>query len=441
MAPTELSRARKIVFTLVLILLCVLVIEAVSAIGLRLKEGRWVSKRGFVESLGAGASLRESLPNVAEAGDRVEQPRFLVHPFLGYVRNFEAPTHSLNGRLVGVPVNDHGFFGPSPMTQPDDEVLTVALTGGSVALELFLQARDTLRSELEKLPQTAGRRVEIVCLALGGMKQPQQLLALNYFLALGAHYDAVINLDGFNELVLTVRENLPQGVFPFFPRNWALYGALSIDLESSVTTGRIAELNSRIQGRARRLAGGFQRHSYLGLLVWSAQQGGLERRKHVLERGLRRLLKDKRLGPQQRGPAYAGYEDYLEESWGPITDDLLAVWVNSSLQMWRLSEASGVAYYHFLQPNQWTVDTKTLTDYELKYAMGSTSTYGKTALAGYPSLIAAGERLSEAGVPYADLTRIYRETRETVYIDNCCHVNQLGNRIMARAIAQRLGSG
>ena len=191
----------------------------------------------------------------------------------------------------------------------------------------------------------------------------------------------------------------------------------------------------------RRLAGALQRHSYLGLLVWSAQQSGLERRKHVLERGLRRLLKDKRLGPQQRGPAYAGYEDYLEESWGPITDDLLAVWVNSSLQMWRLSEASGVAYYHFLQPNQWTVDTKTLTDYELKYAMGSTSTYGKTALAGYPSLIAAGERLSEAGVPYADLTRIYRETRETVYIDNCCHVNQLGNRIMARAIAQRLGSG
>ena len=91
MAPTELSRARKIVFTLALILMCVLVIEAVSAIGLRLKEGRWVSKRGFVESLGAGASLRESLPNVAEAGDRVEPPRFLVHPFLGYVRNFEAP--------------------------------------------------------------------------------------------------------------------------------------------------------------------------------------------------------------------------------------------------------------------------------------------------------------------------------------------------------------
>ena len=31
-----------------------------------------------------------------------------------------------------------------------------------------------------------------------GYKQPQQLMAYNYLLSLGAEFDAVINIDGYN---------------------------------------------------------------------------------------------------------------------------------------------------------------------------------------------------------------------------------------------------
>jgi hypothetical protein len=58
-----------------------------------------------------------------------------------------------------------------------------------------------------------------------GWKQPQQPLALSYFLSLGAKYDVVMNLDGFNELALPFLNNLRAGVYPFFPRLWNLSGS------------------------------------------------------------------------------------------------------------------------------------------------------------------------------------------------------------------------
>ncbi|MGV2341075.1 MAG UNVERIFIED_CONTAM: hypothetical protein LVR18_46165 [Planctomycetaceae bacterium] len=44
-------------------------------------------------------------------------------------------------------------------------------------------------------------------LALPGYKQPQQLMALNYVLSLGGEFDAVLNIDGFNDGALSILEN------------------------------------------------------------------------------------------------------------------------------------------------------------------------------------------------------------------------------------------
>jgi hypothetical protein len=37
-------------------------------------------------------------------------------------------------------------------------------------------------------------------------------------------------------------------------------------------------------------------------------------------------------------------------------------------------------------------------------------------------------------VPAVDLTGIFHETPATVYVDACCHMNELGNQIMAQHI-------
>ena len=53
-------------------------------------------------------------------------------------------------------------------------------------------------------------------------------------------------------------------------------------------------------------------------------------------------------------------------------------------------------------------------------------------------LKAAVQDLHRSGVPSVDLTGIFASTNDTVYKDDCCHLNALGNRIMADAIVSNV---
>ncbi|MCP5120067.1 MAG: hypothetical protein GY953_55430 [bacterium] len=61
----------------------------------------------------------------------------------------------------------------------------IAITGGSVAMDFYFYVRthDEFLSALRRHPEFADTDIRFVSLALDGMKQPQQLVALNYFLA------------------------------------------------------------------------------------------------------------------------------------------------------------------------------------------------------------------------------------------------------------------
>ncbi len=126
----------------------------------------------------------------------------ILHPYLGF---------------VGVEqdgFNEFHFPGISPITKKSDNDLNVVLMGGSVARELYVNSGEKIRQKLGSSDKYKNKNIKLVILALSGFKQPQQLLALNYFMALGAEYDIVINLDGFNEIVLPYADNLPFHVFP-----------------------------------------------------------------------------------------------------------------------------------------------------------------------------------------------------------------------------------
>src|SRR5262245_4251662 len=157
--------------------------------------------------------------------EEVPLPAFIasgvLHPYLGYVlrRDFKAANRLRRG---GPDALDYGFnFSESGLFhERAPNQVVIALTGGSVAHMFALRAGDSLRRELRRLrPQI--ERVVIVNLALPGYKQPQQLISLAWALALGAHFDAVVNLDGFNDVTLGPVENVPKHVFPFFPRAWS----------------------------------------------------------------------------------------------------------------------------------------------------------------------------------------------------------------------------
>src|SRR6185295_4628154 len=190
------------------------------------------------------------------------------HPFLGftYDPNFN-PAGVL--RNHGVPVSDWGFLDDKPPIQPKskDKVI-VGIFGGSVAMWFSLHGLPTLFEELRKAPELKGKELVVVRTALGGFKQPQQLQTLSYLLALGAHFDVLINLDGFNEVALAAGSNVQQGTFAFYPRDWpGLLGAVG-DPAMVRLVGEVSYLEARRGRIAAFFSRPVVRHSVFAGLIW-----------------------------------------------------------------------------------------------------------------------------------------------------------------------------
>jgi len=132
------------------------------------------------------------------------------------------------------------------------------------------------------------------------------------------------------------------------------------------------------------------------------------------------------------GPSYH-YESEFE-----LFKDLASVWRRSSLQMHRLCEANNIKYFHFLQPNQYVVGSKIMEEEELSRAVVPDHAYKNGVERGYPFLIKAGEELAKEGVRFHDLTMIFVDVEEPLYIDDCCHINERGNEMVASVIGKTI---
>lgn len=355
----------------------------------------------------------------------------MLHPYLGYVRNPRIVSHRFNDVTIDEPVNDFGFFGPDPLTKNTQEKFIIAITGGSVALEFYLYARQYLEEELRKAGILKDQEIIFVPLALGGMKQPQQLAALGYLLALGAEYDLVLNVDGFNEIALPFSENRRYGVNPFYPRGWNLYSTKSIDAQTAMFMGEMSNIKQDLANWGRRLSHFPMRESYTVLAFWQQYLRRMMEKGQAVEGMLRDHMKQKRqLTAQEAGPEY----DYGDGA--GFLADLAEVWANASRMMWALCKANDIAYLHFLQPNQYVPDSHDMTPWERNNAfIGKGYLYGEGANKGYKYLERAGSSLKASGLPFVDLTMIFHDEERTVYKDSCCHYNQLGNDIMARHVS------
>lgn len=349
----------------------------------------------------------------------------ILHPYLGFVRNPDVARHIFSSRVVDEPVNEYGFFGPSPLEAGGAETVSVVITGGSVATDLYLRSSEVLRTELRKSPLLSDRRIRILCLALGGMKQPQQLLALEYFLSLGASFDVVINLDGFNEIALPTAENLPAGLPVSHPRSWQLYTAQLTEQRSAILLVRMSEQRRQIERARGFFSRAPLRHSSVCLILWNRLHVGLRSELLALEGRLRDFLSSSQPGRQpSRGRA-------IEEVLVEATD----LWNRSSIQMWKTCRSNGSVYVHVLQPNQYVSGSKPLDAREQRIAWPPGFAHRRAAEQGYPLLIAAGEGLKRLGVPFRDLTRIFESDTGRIYVDACCHYNQRGNDMLAAEIA------
>lgn len=350
----------------------------------------------------------------------VELARGTLHPYLGWTL---AP---------GEPgVNRFGFLGPDALPRRAPDTLNVCLLGGSVAERLVRFAGERLVAELSRAPVVAGRRVVIHSLATGGYKQPQSLYALSWFLLLGAEYDVVVNLDGFNEVVLPALENVPHDVPPLYPTNWQVLSMGRLPVDAALAVAALVEIDAKRERLRSLFSPPPLSWSRFGLALWDA----LDRR--LVNRRVRRTAELADLAAEAE--AVTGKRRTSPEQPERLAAELADAWAEASLQMDALARTHGARYLHLLQPNQYVAGSKVLTDEEQRIAVREKPyRLREAAERGYPHLVAEGRALRERGLRFVDLTRIFADERRSVYADTCCHLNPLGNDLLAERVAREI---
>jgi hypothetical protein len=353
-----------------------------------------------------------------------------VHPYAGFV--WEPGTETGVVREsdgVRVPVSDFGYIDDKPPLQSRAPGKVVAaVVGGSVAC--FFAANGTARLEevLSRSPTFQGKQFVFVNLAILGYKQPQQLTTLAYLLSIGAQFDIVINIDGFNEVALYELENQSRHIHPAFPRSWHMrIGSNDPMLGSRRDRIRSIELE---RARLARVQSGFPwKYSVLCNMAWQLWDARLDRKVYeIAEEHFK--SNQRRRGPYAvTGPA----REFASKA--ELYEFLAEIWSNSSAAIDALCRGEGIRYFHFLQPNQYLPGSKPMDDEEKRTAIMADHPYRIGVETGYPILQRLGETLRRKGVRFHDLTRLFADRPEHVYRDSCCHLNQLGNEVMAEAIA------
>ena len=311
-----------------------------------------------------------------------------------------------------------------PRPRREDKVV-IGLLGGSVATQVrpFLQSALNRWFDARKLP----RQPVVLNLAMGGAQQPQQTLIVAHILLLGGEFDLLVNLDGVNEMLGSVGLNFRDGVFPFLPLWWN--NRVGLTGEELLLAGQIGILR-REQARlvAVRETSPLRGSALFGLANrWRQERTAVK----IIQRN------------RQLTAAAAGYslEKYGPRNWREEGEAFAAAarfWYRGSLALAELAELGGADYYHFLQPNQYVSDSKPLSREERAVAYKPAGISGVSVARGYPLMRRFNRDLPRQGVNYFDLTGVFADHPETLYIDDCCHLNDRGGELLAAAMTRRL---
>jgi hypothetical protein len=350
------------------------------------------------------------------------QQRTALHPYFGY--SFDADAIS-DGNL-------QGLLGPDPTSPAEPGEFRVWISGGSVAANLYLEARQQLRERLAADPRLADRRVRLFSLAVGGFKQPQPLMAAQYLLALGARVDLVLHVDGFNELALGLGNRLTR-VSLFYPSGWPGYTTGLLGAEERSLAARLAQAERLRRLWARATAGPVVGTSALGALFWRLGDRVLARDATRLSQRLDREL-------ASSSEAFFRHGDVRDETRDEAITRIAGLWVRSSLALAALGRARGFAYLHVLQPNQYVPGSKPLSAEERALYHRPEHNYAPWIADGYRAYAERFPALRGAGVALVDGRELFREVPETLYRDDCCHLNERGRSLLIDAILEAVAT-
>ena len=361
-----------------------------------------------------------------------------LHPFFGYVLK---PGAFTNEKLK-LKVNKHGFFSlyEYPFVKTNKKQFIIGVFGGSVANNFTVDEykNKILSKKLLIYPEFADREIVVLNFGNGGYKQPQQLLILNYFLALGQELDLVINIDGFNEVALSNLNNKAEVEIgmPSVQHILPLTGLANNNLPPEAMSS-IVEINET----KKQLKVGIDKlqtcqfalcHAVTSLqvkqLINNYQQAVVKYDTQV---------KQSNSDTANSSIVYIPKADSVFEDVAAF-DKMASMWYKSSIGMNQVLSSRNIKYFHFIQPNQYYPTKRAFTAKEKEIAIDNKSPYIEGVKKGYPMLLSKVDDLQKAGVKVFNGVNILDNTKETVYKDACCHYNSVGEEVLANYVSSSI---
>ncbi|NJR21061.1 MAG: hypothetical protein HC786_02200 [Richelia sp. CSU_2_1] len=357
------------------------------------------------------------------------------HPYFGFIQK---PSSDFR---PGFKVNNYGFISPHdyPFKKTKPNQFIIGVFGGSVAsgYAIFEVQNQVLAKYLKQLPGLQDKEFVILSFATGGYKQPQQLLILNYFLALGQEFDMVVNIDGFNEVALANLNNQNKidlampSVQHILPLTNLANNSLS--LQAMKTTIAIQENKAKINR-------GLEDLQNCKLAACNAVTSV------YLQKLVNNYRKDVLWFEKERGKTTetdGGSAVFINTNPAVLKDDIAFDrmawnWAKSSIFMNKVLSSSNVPYFHVIQPNQYYPTKRVFSEAEKKIAFNPETPYDKSVKLGYPALFEKLPNLKKNNVNVLNGVNIFDKTKDIVYVDSCCHYNKAGEAIFSDYIGQSI---
>jgi hypothetical protein len=257
-------------------------------------------------------------------------------------------------------------------------------------------------------------------------------------IAQGAHFDLVMNIDGLNEMIIPLYNNLQNNVYPFYPLRWDL--ATRDDGESSYGQTKIElERTKQLRLNLADFIDSIKIKSFAKEAFWLFCDDLLYSRKQRLLNELKdakvSLFYGNNLTLNSAGKAVVGTPNLPSRDMAPW---LLLEWARASVLLHNAVLAQGGRYFHFLQPNQYVTGSKPLTPREETDFVNKSSFLYEKVNPSYQMLREGGKVLRDYGIDFVDATQIFAATHDELYINDCCHFNKLGNDIFLDFITRHL---
>lgn len=408
---------RKLALTLALV---------ATVLGCEVAARALVDRRGFASFRDERAAFLARLPledlrddpadgNGASV-ERVNGASFVLHPFFGY---------TYRGSFAGT--NSAGFYsgGPSFPYRAAPRELVVGIFGGSVAMQVA-GAAERIVAALEPLARARGYdRVTALSYAVGGWRQPQQFDALVRFVD---DVDVAVVVDGFNEVIQLSDWHLQRQAAEY---PWsAVYQMLARQPTAREELERADLIRADVSAATttRWLDEPVLSSSALAQLAWRVYAARYDEAAAALRDRLTHETVDREVDASLTPAEIARRRSAYLAWWGELI---------------RFSQlivhARGGLFFHFVQPNQYARGTKPLSAEE-RTSFTRNTTWFDEVTPRYAYAKGMTERLRRQGVDTTFLGDVFTTTRETVYVDDCCHLNTRGIALLTDAIARHLVS-